>query len=144
MLEKASRIQRACCENPRECQTSYLLDSETTFPHPRLERDFDQLGTRARLFVSDDTSQPCAAGRDVLRALNQAIAAADPERILNEKVRPEGRKLSVDSVILDLSKFKRILAIGGGKASASMSAEIERIGNRVDGLRSKHSELSEG
>ncbi|MGI0092055.1 MAG: glycerate kinase type-2 family protein [Nitrososphaerales archaeon] len=70
---------------------------------------------------------------DVVRALNEALRAANPRTILGEKVKLKGSELIVDSSIkLDVSRFQRILVIGGGKAGAGMAAAIEQIlGKRI-------------
>lgn len=69
---------------------------------------------------------------DVIQALNRALLAASPQAILRQKVKLNGEKLLVGSLKIDLSKYDRILVIGGGKATASMAAEIEKIlGSRI-------------
>jgi glycerate 2-kinase len=81
---------------------------------------------------SRQASDPCR--KDVLSALNGALQAANPETILSQKIKLNGSELRVDSVRLDLSKFERILVIGGGKASAKMALAIESIlGKRITG-----------
>ncbi|MHB1869046.1 MAG: DUF4147 domain-containing protein, partial [Nitrososphaerales archaeon] len=70
--------------------------------------------------------------KDIIQALNEALHAANPKTILKQKIKLKGSDLIVDSVKLDLSRYERILVIGGGKASAGMSMAIERIlGERI-------------
>ena len=75
--------------------------------------------------------------RDVLNALNEAILAADPHLIIREKLRIANKnKLRIDSISFNLEQFERIFVIGGGKASAYMAEEVEKIlGKRItDGV----------
>ena len=69
---------------------------------------------------------------DVIQALNEALSAANPKTILKQKVKLKGSLLTVDSVKLDLSRYERLLVVGGGKASANMAVAIEQIlGGRI-------------
>ena len=69
---------------------------------------------------------------DVIQALNEALSAANPKTILKQKIKLKGSLLTVDSVKLDLSRYERLLVIGGGKASANMAVAIEQIlGGRI-------------
>jgi glycerate 2-kinase len=71
---------------------------------------------------------------DMSDALREALKAADPYAILNQKLSLAGDELKVDSLTFDLSRFERVLVIGGGKASGKMAAAVERIlGARITG-----------
>jgi len=65
-----------------------------------------------------------------------AIRAVDPEALIRKSVRLEGDELILDEWCVDLTEFKRILVVGGGKASASMAKALEEIlGDRIsDGV----------
>ncbi|TMI06533.1 glycerate kinase [Candidatus Bathyarchaeota archaeon] len=65
--------------------------------------------------------------RVIAEALSQALSTANPQTILRSKVKLRGNILGVATLSLRLSEFRRVLVIGGGKASASMALEIERI-----------------
>ncbi|MHB8565592.1 MAG: glycerate kinase type-2 family protein [Nitrososphaerales archaeon] len=70
--------------------------------------------------------------RDVRRALDQAVLAADPKSIIKSKLKLRKDTLTIGSFDIDLSKYNRIFIIGGGKASAFMAAEIEKLlGRRI-------------
>ncbi|HZD13100.1 MAG TPA: DUF4147 domain-containing protein, partial [Candidatus Binatus sp.] len=70
----------------------------------------------------------------LLAALDQALLAADPPKIIRDSVRVIGDVLRVIDVSVKLGEFERVLVIGGGKASAGMALEIERIlGKRITG-----------
>lgn len=71
---------------------------------------------------------------DIARALGDALKAASPEAVLSRKMSLKGGRLVVDSLSFDLSRFKRVFVIGGGKASGGMAAAVERVlGNRISG-----------
>jgi len=60
-------------------------------------------------------------------ALSQALLAADPRTILRNKVKVRRNELEIGAFSFKLSEFRRVLVIGGGKASAGMALEIEQI-----------------
>ena len=68
-----------------------------------------------------------AARRLALEAVEAALIAVEPERLVASKVRVSGDQLVVGGERFDLSKFKRILVIGGGKASGAMARAIEPL-----------------
>ena len=65
--------------------------------------------------------------RDVLHAMNAALAAADPARIIREHLKLSGSTLHVDRLQYPLKDYRRIFVIGGGKASGYMAEEIEKL-----------------
>jgi glycerate 2-kinase len=65
--------------------------------------------------------------RILVEALTQALLAADPRTILRNKVKVRGNALVIGKFSVKLSEFRRVLVIGGGKATAGMALEIERI-----------------
>jgi glycerate 2-kinase len=65
--------------------------------------------------------------KDAISALEQALLAAEPGKIIEREISLVGRKLNVGPVTVDISKFNRVLVIGGGKASSAMALAIERI-----------------
>ena len=60
-------------------------------------------------------------------ALNGALLAADPRTILKNKLRVRENELRIGTLSFKLSKFQRVLVIGGGKATAAMALETEKI-----------------
>jgi len=60
-------------------------------------------------------------------AFNHALLAADPQTILRNKVRVRRNDLEIGTLSFKLSEFRRVLVIGGGKASAGMALEIGQI-----------------
>ena len=69
---------------------------------------------------------------DALAIVEAGIAAVLPENFLPVAVRLEGEILDIKGHRYDLSRFRRILVAGGGKASGMMALELERIlGGRI-------------
>ncbi len=62
--------------------------------------------------------------RDLLKS---GLSAGDPADAVRRAVRRRGWRLDVGTVSYDLRRYGRILAVGAGKASAAMAAELERI-----------------
>jgi glycerate 2-kinase len=75
------------------------------------------------------------AGQDaVVKALQEALRAADPQAILSRQMSLKREVLRVGSLSFDLARFTRVLVIGGGKASGKMALEVEKIlGKRITG-----------
>ena len=65
--------------------------------------------------------------RILVEALTQALLAGDPRTILRNKLRVKGDELGIGTLSLKLSEFRRIMVIGGGKATAGMALETEKI-----------------
>jgi len=86
------------------------------------------------LIANASSSKDKMARRIALDAIEEAFKAADPKRILFSKVKLEGETLKINGNIFNLSEYKRIFVLGGGKASGSMAEALEEILNdRIDG-----------
>jgi glycerate 2-kinase len=60
------------------------------------------------------------------------LSAAEPETILRRALTVEGSTLRAGSIAFQLSKFDRIIVIGGGKAAGGMAAGLEKVlGDKV-------------
>ncbi|MDG6965084.1 MAG: glycerate kinase [Nitrososphaerota archaeon] len=71
--------------------------------------------------------------RDALVAVKAALDAADPALLVRRAVKVRGGSLEVGGVARDLAHFRKVVVVGGGKASGLMAAELERmLGWRVD------------
>ncbi len=82
--------------------------------------------------LEDAIAAARGARRDALVAVREALAAADPGRMVRRSVSLDAGRLQVGDVNLDLARFSRVLVLGGGKASALMAAELESIlGDRI-------------
>src|SRR2546426_2188750 len=64
---------------------------------------------------------------DVLHAMNAALAAADPARIIRKNLKLTGSILHVGKLQYPLKDYRRIFVIGGGKASRHMAEEVEKL-----------------
>ncbi len=84
----------------------------------------DKACKRLRI-LSEHQSSP--QRRHVLEALEKGLRAADPGIFVRKRVRRKGHNLYAGSHRFDLSRYDRVLVIGGGKASAGMALEIEKI-----------------
>ena len=70
--------------------------------------------------------------RDVLSALNAALEAAQPARIIKRHLSVRSEVLSTSGLMFPLKNYRRIFVIGGGKASGYMGEEVERLlGKRI-------------
>jgi len=65
--------------------------------------------------------------RDVLHAMNAALAAADPGRIIRKHLKLNGSTLHVERLQFPLKDYRRVFVIGGGKASGYMAEEVEKL-----------------
>src|SRR3989441_6697720 len=65
--------------------------------------------------------------RDVLAAMDEALVAANPARIIRKHLRLTGQLLRVDALRFRLKEYQRIFVIGGGKASGHMAEEVEKL-----------------
>ena len=76
-----------------------------------------------------------ADGEAIFRA---ALERADPRRLIREQLHLAGTRLRVGlgekPFEIDLSRYRRLLVLGAGKASAAMARGIEDVlGERIDG-----------
>ena len=62
-----------------------------------------------------------------LNALEIALRSVEPEKLIQNAVKITKDKLIIRNDKFDLTKFREILVIGGGKASAQMALAIEEI-----------------
>jgi glycerate-2-kinase len=68
------------------------------------------------------------------RLLKAGLRAVDPGRALRSEVRREGHLLRVGNTRRDLRRYRRVVAVGAGKASARMAAALETVlGDNLDG-----------
>ncbi len=65
--------------------------------------------------------------KDALEIINAGLESVIPENALKSKIKVEGNNLSVDGNPFDLSKYKKIIVIGIGKASLKSAQFLESI-----------------
>ncbi|MCD5417273.1 glycerate kinase [Candidatus Bipolaricaulota bacterium] len=64
---------------------------------------------------------------EIITILKAAVTAVAPHRVIRNWVYRKGKQLIIGEHSFDLSANRRILVVGGGKASAAMAATIEEI-----------------
>jgi glycerate-2-kinase len=73
------------------------------------------------------------ARRDALLAAMAALDAADPGKMVGRAVTLDGSCMIVGGHRYGLDTYRRVIVLGGGKASSLMAAEMEHIlGERID------------
>jgi len=86
----------------------------------------------SELIENGETKYEQAARRLSLGAIEAALRAAEPRRLVKSKLRVVDDRLILEGRTYDLSKFRRILVIGGGKAAGPMVHAIESmLGDRI-------------
>ncbi|NHN49441.1 DUF4147 domain-containing protein [Halostella sp. JP-L12] len=62
------------------------------------------------------------------------IEAADPARVVTDRIDRDGSTLDIDGDRYDLDEYRRVVAAGGGNAAATMARALEGLlGDRLDG-----------
>ncbi len=78
------------------------------------------------LVEKGSSSSDRKARRICLESLEAALVAAEPRRLMMKKMRLDG-DLIIDGERIGLSKFVRIVVVGGGKAAAAMAEAMESL-----------------
>ncbi len=85
------------------------------------------------LVANAQTEVTAEARQTALRLLEAAISAVDPQQLLRRRVILRNSVLTIDDLQLDLADYRRILVVGGGKASGAMAEALEDLlGPRID------------
>jgi glycerate-2-kinase len=83
----------------------------------------------------------------LIEIVNRAIASADPSSAMRRRLKMDEEQLRVGTQKFDLSKARKIIVVGGGKASGKMAEVLEEIfGDRLtagvinvpEGMASEH------
>jgi len=70
--------------------------------------------------------------RDANDIFKHGLRAVDPIEAIKTHVKLDGNTLKIDDKEIDLSQFKEIYLVGGGKAGASMALALEKLlGDRI-------------
>ncbi|HEX9917498.1 MAG TPA: glycerate kinase [candidate division Zixibacteria bacterium] len=68
-----------------------------------------------------------------IKIFKAGIRAVNPEKLIKKFLRREQNKFYVGNWVYDLSKIRKIIVVGAGKASAKMAKGVEEVlGRRVD------------
>jgi glycerate 2-kinase len=81
----------------------------------------------SELIENGETKSEQVARRLSLGAVEAALEAAEPGRLIRSKLKVVEGKLLLEAGTYDLSKFRRILVIGGGKAAGPMARAVESV-----------------
>ena len=73
-------------------------------------------------------------GREiVLDVIERSLEAVDPKRVVRSQVNLSNSILKVDEETFNLTRFRRIFVVGGGKAGGSMAEALDKIlGERIE------------
>lgn len=74
-----------------------------------------------------DTLTSTPARELALDCIEAGIEAADPARVLGERLGRDGSTLRIDDETVDLAGFERVIVVGGGKAGGSMAASLDAL-----------------
>ncbi len=86
-----------------------------------------QIKNREQIIQNGITHTTRKARSLALKSLECALNAADPKQLVQAKVKLENSSLLVENCSFDLTKFKHIYVVGGGKAGAAMALAIEDV-----------------
>jgi glycerate-2-kinase len=62
-----------------------------------------------------------------LQSIQYALNAVEPRQLLKAKIKVQKGVLQVENCTFNLSEFKRVFVVGGGKASGKMAQAIEEL-----------------
>lgn len=79
------------------------------------------------LINSSKSSLDRKARRLALSGINAALNAVDPKEIIKSKVVLKKNLLKICGCSFDLSKFRNVFVVGGGKAGGSMAQALEEV-----------------
>jgi glycerate-2-kinase len=82
---------------------------------------------REQLIKNGRTELDKEARKLAICCLESAVNSVDPYRIVQSRVRFRNSVLKVDQHVFDLSKFRNVYVVGGGKASGSMAVALEKV-----------------
>lgn len=93
-----------------------------------------KINNKTALIKNGKTKLDKKARRLALEALEAALEAADPKKIIKSRVTLKDDELRIGQHMFDLNKVGHVYVVGGGKASGKMAEALESIlGNRISG-----------
>jgi len=81
----------------------------------------------SELVENGHTKAERRARRLSIDAVEAALRAVEPSKLMKSKVGFVGKEIVVGGLKFDLRKFRRVLVIGGGKAALSMADALEDV-----------------
>jgi glycerate 2-kinase len=79
------------------------------------------------LIENGRTKADKVARRLCLDAAEAALRAVEPSKLMHSKVRVVGKQIVAGGERIDLTKFRKVVVIGGGKASRAMADALESM-----------------
>lgn len=67
------------------------------------------------------------ARKVALHILSVALNSVEPRRLIKNHVHKVSDVLTINNLIFDLAKFRRVFVVGGGKASGAMAEALEEV-----------------
>jgi glycerate 2-kinase len=86
-----------------------------------------KIKNRKELIENGETAHIRECRKTAVDCIEYTINAVEPKQLLERNVKVEHGCLQIDGCSFELSKFKHIYVIGGGKASGRMALAIEDI-----------------
>ena len=86
-----------------------------------------QIKNKDALIKNGETELVRKARTLALRSLECALKAVDPKQLLKTKLLLKNSRLHVDDFSFDLTKFRSVYVVGGGKAGGAMVEALEEI-----------------
>ena len=83
-----------------------------------------------RLIARATSPRNREARRLIIQAIEAALTSVDPIRVMKNRVGLKGNVLCVEGLRLDLRRFRRVIVIGAGKATAGMASGLEEVMGR--------------
>jgi glycerate-2-kinase len=91
-----------------------------------------QIKNKTALIDKSENVLTSKARKLVLDSLEYAVNAVDPKKMVLSKVAYKGDVLLVGDYLFDLTKYRSVYVVGGGKAAAAMAEAMEQIlGDRI-------------
>ncbi len=93
-----------------------------------------QIKNKDTLIKNGETELARKARALALQSLECALKAADPKQLLKKKISLKNLCLRAEDFSFDLTKFKNVYVVGGGKAGGAMAEALEEIlGKHITG-----------
>jgi glycerate 2-kinase len=84
-----------------------------------------QIRNKDQLIKKTETNLAEKARAIALRSLEYALNSVDAETLLKSKVTLKNNRLQANTYSFDLSRFRNVYVVGGGKAAGSMAEALE-------------------
>lgn len=86
-----------------------------------------RIQNKIQLIENGENKQDRKARKLALDSLETAVNSADPEHIIKSKLILKDSHLHIDHKKIDISRFRHVYVLGGGKASGLMARALEQV-----------------